>query len=124
LLQRLEFKRQLDNDTKSLKKCDDKKKSRLIITSKHTLPSDWVHHNQAGCSFWVHKTSGEVQTTPPHSEAQAHHQELPFSSSPSHPSFSVNTDWQGNDNDDTDATGSLVYDAKEYQDLMHVLGDP
>lgn len=130
MLQRLEFKRQLENDTKVLKKYDEKKKSRLVITSQETVPSDWIHQNQAGCSFWVHKSTGEVQTTPPHPltgpkverermrSSQSQQEQKTFSLSQS--SFDV-TDVGSPE--DTDATGSLVYDSKEYQDLMDVLGD-
>jgi hypothetical protein len=103
----------------------------MIITSKQTLPSDWIHHSQAGCSFWVHKSSGEVQTTPPHPlsavlveecKIRSPQQEQQTSSSSSQSSCGV-TDVGDNDDSGTDATGSLVYDSKEFQDLMHVLGD-
>jgi hypothetical protein len=77
-----------------------------------TTPSEWIEHNQAGCVFWVHQSTGEVCVRRPGGEGQG---------------------GSGREEEEDEgrvdkkipvslATGSLVYESEEYEELMRILG--
>jgi hypothetical protein len=131
-LQRLEFKKQLDVDSKTHSKRNDGKRPprQLLILTSESDPSDWVQHTQAGCVFWVHQRTGDVSLRPPQEERGGEENTRGAERATQRKGEPVvaraddeRGGWGGERvSPPTLATGSLVYQSEEYDELMRLLG--
>ena len=94
------------------KKFEGKKKTQIIITSQPTISSEWKQQSQAGCIFWVHQETGAIRSNPPKEEER----EGGIEEEGLDPTNKNQTE------NEIEATGALVYNSQEYEELLKVLG--
>lgn len=127
----------MEVDSKSMgKKYDGKKKSQIIITTQPTNSSEWKQQCQAGCVFWVHQETGTIRSTPPDDsnildivshDNNLHSKNLKTKKYDNQKNNQNSNNYNDNDNndnnnDEVEATGALVYNSQEYEELLKVLG--
>jgi hypothetical protein len=113
------------------------KKKVLVIKTEPSSESEWKKETQAGCTFWVHKTTGIISTTRPFDmESDSVCSSLDDSCSLFSESNCGHEHEHGEDFDGmldsldeshgaaaSPATGSLVYDPKPFDTLMRELDE-
>lgn len=132
LSQKIEFKKAGDSEEAAAKLAMMKKleamnkKKILVIRTEPTTESEWRKEKQAGCTFWVHKTSGVIATKRPFEvEDDADSLGTPVDDSSSQFSNSHDEDFFTflPEEDESPATGSIVYDPKPFDNLMKELDE-
>jgi hypothetical protein len=136
LTQKIEFKKSGDSDEAAMKLALLKrleamnKKKVLVIRTEPSTESEWKRQTQAGCTFWVHKTSGVISITRPFDvESDSSVCSSLDDSSLFSESHAGDDDLFGFLNEESEedsiatATGSMVYDPKPFDSLMKELDD-
>jgi hypothetical protein len=140
---RLDFKRKDDSDEAAIlaraeakKNLQQSKRKVLVIKHQATSRYDWSVQRQAGCKFWVHKPTGTITNEMPYTEDEdddssvcttgsQDSQEYGSPNKNLHSSFleedSREEDEGGVDVDEPPATGSLVYESFEFENLLSML---
>jgi hypothetical protein len=134
LTQKIEFKKSGDSEEAAMKLALLKrleamnKKKFLVIRTEPSSESEWTKQTQAGCTFWVHKASGIISTTQPFENESdlSVCSSLDDSSlfSESHPGEEDLFGFMNEESEEeSTATGSMVYDPKPFDSLMKELDD-
>ena len=130
LTQKIEFKKSGDSDEAAAKLALMKrieamnKKKVLVIKTEPSSECEWKKETQAGCTFWVHKTTGIISTTRPFDvENDSVCSSLDDSCSLFSESHFGHDDDCGFDEsgESSPATGSMVYDPTPFDTLMKEL---
>jgi hypothetical protein len=122
LVQKLEFNRKPQENEESLltkaleksKKDVMKNKGIVVIKKVPTFPSDWEEKHEAGCTFWVHKSTGV-------SVAECPQPELYESRSRAQSTDNTNSLFLTNGAIEHTGTGSIVYESSEYENFIDTL---
>mmetsp|Transcript_8685 Transcript_8685/g.12968 ORF Transcript_8685/g.12968 Transcript_8685/m.12968 type:complete len:208 (+) Transcript_8685:88-711(+) len=120
LMQRLEFKKSGDSDEVSAAKLAAARKAEalskkkvLVISTQATTKDEWIKETQAGCVFWVHKSTGITSMECPYdSDAPEDAPNEEKVSTPLSPTA---------EEDEFPATGSMVYNSDAFEDLISQL---
>lgn len=115
--QRLEFKKLLEIEDRPGRGPQGKgvvqNQLKTVTIQKYPSidPKDWREEHQAGCKFYVHKTTGEACSEKPWEEAT------------SRPIEKIGCCDDGNVDDEYLGTGSLVYNGAELEDFFRQLDE-
>jgi hypothetical protein len=135
LTQKIEFKKSGDSEEAAAKLALMKrleamnKKKVLVIKTEPSSECEWKKEYQAGCHFWVHKTTGIISTTRPFDmESDSLCSSLDDSCSLfSESNCGHDEDYDGllgldeSGGESSPATGSMVYDPTPFDTLMKEL---
>ncbi|CAE7408146.1 unnamed protein product, partial [Symbiodinium microadriaticum] len=116
LFQKIEFKRHAEAEAKALhlKHLEaNRPRTKIVISTIPSSRDEWEHESQAGVSFWVHQTSGEVSMECPYDQTRP-----PTANLRAEQSTEVDADAE----EGVEATGALVYDHKDYEEYLRLLG--
>lgn len=112
-LQKIEFKRHAEAEAKALhlKNLEaNRPRTKIVISTLPSSREDWVLEKQAGVSFWVHQSTGEVSMICPYDQSK-----------PSSACRRVGPALEEGEGEG-EATGAMVYHRDEYEEYLQLLG--